>query len=242
MTDETIPQPAAERRPYRSAWLVLALSVAAGAGLTGCGKEVHGTPEPPTAFGKVRKQILGCPSMQGVYLWPPVDGAFAKGIGTNVKPWKDGTPVPVSRGPMQIWVTDVKRRVTIRSRMINLQRAVRNSLAHEWSYAEYMLGDCSGGTLEFASGAGTQEAADGGGDTVPRGFRLAQMDDGSLAVGIKTVETGRVGHLFQWGDVSAGRYRAPDAVHWQWSKLRRLGDGSTEPPPMDAAELDGSPR
>jgi hypothetical protein len=208
--------------------------------IAGCSGEriLQGSAEPPADFGPVRKSLVGCPSMQGAYLWPPVAGEYSKGFASNFRPWDDGMPVAVRKGPMQIWVTDKNRKMVFRSRDINLDRKMRTSLAREWSYAERMFGECVSNKLDFKPEPSTTDAANYGGKGVKRGFRLALLEDGSLAVGIQTVATGRKTRLTIWaGDAPVGpMVDAPDAVYWSWSKLKRIGEGDAEPAPMDAAQ------
>lgn len=194
--------------------------------LTACGPEVSGSPKPPPEFGAVAGKLLGCPSMEGLYAWPPVDGEYAKSIPTNRRPWEGGRPVPVYRGQMQIKVEQSGSRVTIRSRMIR-PASVKSGEARDWAYIEYGVAEfsCKSDTLQFAE-AEFGNPHDYGGGGARRSFALARLKDGALAVGIKTVSTGRGGSLFSWGGQSYGSYDAPDKVFWSWSKLASLDPAS----------------
>jgi hypothetical protein len=203
--------------------------------LVGCGQEVRGSPEPPASFGPRATAIFGCPSMQGVFAWPPEAGAHAGVMATNRTPWDGGIPVPVGRGEMQIWVKSTSSGTVFKSRIINRQSNVRNSLARQWAYAEYSGGSCTSNMLEFREReVAESHPGDFGGKGIRRGFRLARMKDGALAVGIKTVAYGRTESIFSWGGQSYGQYSASDAVFWSWSKLSKTGEGDVEPAPVDA--------
>lgn len=203
--------------------------------LVGCRAETYGSPKPPADFGGVDAPLLGCPEVVGEYAWPPVAGEHSGRMATNREPWGRGIPVPVGRGEMQIWVSEEDGRVTLRSRRVNRAANVRDILAREWSYAEY-AGDtyaCRGGML-VVTPVDLGEDKDYGGIGIRRGFSLARLDDGGLAVGVLTIAYGNRAHLFGWGDTRAGEYDAPDRHYWSWSKLARTGDGRVEPAPMDA--------
>jgi hypothetical protein len=73
-----------------------------------------------------------------------------------------------------------------------------------------------------------------GGKGIRRGFKLARLKDGSLAVGIQTVSYGHTAYIYTWGDQSVGKYNAPDKIDWSWSKLSQIGPGDTEPEAIDA--------
>ena len=167
-------------------------------------------------------KLLGCPSMAGLYAWPPVDGEYAKSIPTNRQPWEGGRPVQVYRGQMQIKVEQSGSRVTIRSRTIRPD-SLRSSRAGEWAYIEYGIAQfsCKSDMLVFEE-VEFGNAANYGGSGARRGFTLARLKDGALAVGIKTVSTGRGGSIFSWGGQSYGSYNAPDKTFWSWSKLAGL--------------------
>lgn len=190
--------------------------------LAACGPEVSGLPKPPPSFGGLKGALIGCPSMAGLYAWPPVDGEYANGMATNRGPWDGGRPVPVSRGSMQIKVEQTGARVTVRSRDIG-PGSLPSGQARNWSYAEYGIAQfkCHGNMLEFEE-VEYGDAANYGGRGARRGFTLARLKDGALAVGIKTIATGRTASIFSWGDQSAGDYNAPDKVYWSWSKLQNL--------------------
>lgn len=205
------------RRVSRRAILALACCPL----LAACGPEVSGKPKPPSEFGARMDALIGCPSVEGLYAWPPVDGEYAKGMATNRRPWDGGRPVPVSRGRMQIKVEQTGSSVTIRSRDI-APRSVASTQAPNWAYVEYGIAQfkCKADMLEFEE-VEYGDAANYGGQGARRGFTLARMKDGALAVGIKTTSTGRTNSIFTWGDQSTGQYNAPDKVYWSWSKLQR---------------------
>lgn len=202
--------------------LRLALALCCLPLLTACGPEISGSPVPPKEFGAVEGKLLGCPSMQGLYAWPPADGEYAKFIPTNRTPWEGGRPVPVYRGQMQIKVEHSGSRVTIRSRMIRPD-SLKSSEAREWAYVEYGVAQfsCKSNMLHFEE-VDFGNARNYGGSGARRGFTLARLSDGSLAVGIKTVSTGRSESLLAWGGQSYGSYGAPDKVFWSWSRLADL--------------------
>jgi hypothetical protein len=205
--------------------------------LAACGNEVRGTPEPPAEFGARERSLVGCPSLQGVYAWPPVAGEYAGGkIPSNRTPWDGGLPVPVHGREMQIWVQQQAGGQTVlRTRLVNRERSVRNVLARQWSLATYDRGQvgCTSGMLELEP-RDTHAANHYGGTGIRRGFRLARMKDGALAVGIHTLSTGHTGSFFSWGGQSYGSYKAADVEYWSWSKLALLEPGDKEPAPIDA--------
>jgi hypothetical protein len=203
--------------------------------LAACRGEVSGSPTPPAEFGAVSRTLFGCPAVQGVYAWPPSAGTYSKGMATNQEPWEGGIPVPARRGPMQIWVTQSGTAVVFRSRSARRMAGLRDRLLTEWSYAEHHRGSfsCSRGTLDVEP-VDVETTEDFGGKGIRRGFKLAVMKDGSLAVGIQTVVYGRTGSLFAWGDVHRGSIPLPDKTIWRWSKLSRTASGDKEPDPVDA--------
>jgi hypothetical protein len=190
--------------------------------LAACGPEVSGSPEPPKEFGAVQGKLLGCPSMAGLYAWPPVEGEYAKFFPTNRTPWDGGRPVPVYPRKMQIKVEETGSRVTVRARVIG-EASMKSSEARDWGYVEYGVAQysCKSGMLVFEE-LPVGNAANYGGTDAKRGFTLAKMKDGSLAVGIKTTAMGRSGSFFSWGGQSYGSYGAPDKVFWSWSRLGAL--------------------
>lgn len=190
--------------------------------LVACGPEVSGQPKPPPEFGAREGALIGCPSMEGLYAWPPVDGQYAKTMATNRQPWDGGRPVPVSRGRMQIKVEQTGSRLTIRSRDI-APGSVPSTQASNWAYVEYGIAqfNCRADMLEFEE-VDYGDAANYGGRGARRGFTLALLKDGSLAVGIKTTSTGRTAAIFTWSDKSVGQYNMQDKVYWSWSKLQKL--------------------
>ncbi|WP_235504147.1 hypothetical protein [Acidovorax sp. Leaf84] len=205
--------------------------------LAGCGPDLQGSPQPPKEFGPVQSAWFGCPSMQGVYAWPPVAGAYAQGrIASNRRPWEGGLPIHINGPEMQIWVQQAGGETTLRTRTINRARNVRSPLTRQWGLATYGGAEtsCSSGMLDVALRDIPVASTDYGGNSARRGFRLALMKDGSLAVGIRTVSTGHKGSYFSWGGQSFGSYDAPDIEHWSWSQLARTGPGDKEPAVVDA--------
>lgn len=193
--------------------------------LGGCGGDiVHGTSSPPAEFGRQDTAWFGCPSMQGMYAWPPEAGTYANGIASNETPWPGMTPVPIGRGRMQVAVLESGWKLTMFSRDALKDGSIDPGLRRGWGYAEHFGLACRSDMLD----GDDEEAGDGreyGCAGLRRGFRLARMADGALAVGIRKVAHGCRDSLFRWGDQSAGEVDRPDQVYWQWSKLRRIGDG-----------------
>lgn len=103
------------------AWCTI-LALAGCFPLAACGPQVIGQPKPPPEFGARKTKLVGCPSVEGLYAWPPVDGEYAKGMATNIQPWNGGRPVPVSRARMQIKVEQTGSRITMRSLSIDPPR------------------------------------------------------------------------------------------------------------------------
>ena len=223
--------------PFAARRLLLATLIALAA--ASCGKKevvAAGSPLPDPSFGKVRTKTFGCPSMEGVYAWPPVAGTYAVRIATNKVPWEDGIPAHVVGKEMQIWVREKNGEVEDRSRAINRNPNYRSSLTREWSFRTYLKDEirCKSNMLEFAARPGTNPG-EYGSKSLMRSFVLARLDDGSLAVGIKNLSTDRHAAIFTWGDTSAGDIPAPDGAYWTWSKLSPLGPGDKEPAPLDAS-------
>jgi len=185
---------------------------------------------PPPEFGALDTAWFGCPSMEGVYAWPPVAGEFANGkIASNRHPWEDGKPVPVHGKEMQIWVKD-KGGSALWFRARTVDRAASRPASGGWSFNEYHRGQwkCRGSMIEMDSEEiGAQ--ANFGGTGARRAFKLARMQDGALAVGILTVAHGGEEAIFSYDGQTAGKYKAPDRVVWSWSKLARTGPGEREP-------------
>jgi len=195
----------------RPRWYLLAGALALGA----CG--AGGTDAPPPAFGALATTWFGCPSLQGVYAWPPVAGEHAK-VASNRQPWADGRPIFIHGSAMQIWVDESNRsRIVFHSRTPPAGRGPGDIAGGGWSYAEYHRGQyrCKGSVMEVESEAGE------GGTAGPHAFRLARTQDGALAVGIYTVVKGGEGALFSYDSATVGKYKVPDRAFWTWSKLAR---------------------
>lgn len=199
-------------------------------GLAGCGADRADSP--PPEFGAIERAWFGCPSMEGVYAWPPVAGVFANGkIPSNRRAWEDGKPVPVHGKEMQIWVkAKGGSALWFRARTVNRALPPNTPLSGGWSFNEYHRGQwkCKDSMIEMdAEEIGAQ--SNYGGTGARRSFKLARMQDGALAVGISTVAYGGKESLYSYDGVSAGTYNAPDRHFWAWSKLARTGPGDTEP-------------
>lgn len=196
--------------------------------LAGCGGDVRGSATPLEAFGAQDTAWLGCPSMQGMYAWPPEAGAYAGRIASNDTPWPGGVPVPIGRGRMQVWVVEGGARLTMLSRDAPADGNTEPGLRRRWAYAEHALLACRSGMLvsdEEDIGGGEEFGCKG----VRRSFRLARMEDGALAVGLGRRAYDCTQSVTIWGDKGIDGIKAGDRVIWTWSKLRRIGEG--EPPP-----------
>ncbi|WP_082615391.1 hypothetical protein [Acidovorax sp. Root267] len=212
---------------------VLALCCVA---LSACGPELQGSPKPPKAFGPVQSSWFGCPPLQGVYAWPPVDASGVHGNRPSNRRWEQGgLPFYVNGPEMQIWVQQAGGEMTMRTRTINRARNIRSSLTRRWSLVTYGGAQtrCTSGMLDVVP-QDIPEGKDAGGTGVLQGFRLALLKDGALAVGTRTVSTGNKGSYFSWGGQSYGTYDAPDVETWSWSKLARTAPGDREPSIVDA--------
>jgi len=204
--------------------------------VTACGPRTNGSPTPPAEFGAVAGKLLGCPPMQGVYAWPPAAGQYSTGFASNQGPWEGGIPFQVYPREMQIWLQQTEGKVIFRARMINRAANVRDKGALEWSYREYSSRkySCSGNMLEFVA-VESGPASNYGGSGLQRGFKLARLKDGGLAVGVKTISTGRSSPIYSWGGQSYGSMPESDVTFWAWSKLASMGPaGDAEPAPVDA--------
>lgn len=189
------------------------------------GDRMHGSPFPPDEFGPRATAWFGCPKMQGMYAWPPEAGEYANGIASNRTPWEGGKPVPIGRGKMQVWVIEDSLRLTMLSRDRPADGNTDPGLRRAWGYSEHDSLTCRNDMLDA-----DDEEIDPGNDRgcagLRRSFRLARLEDGALAVGIRTVAHGCRQSILAWGDQSAGDMPLPDQVIWRWSKLRRIGDGA----------------
>ena len=198
--------------------------------LTACsGDHVHGTPSPPDDFGSQDTDFFGCPSMAGMYAWPPEAGEYSNGIASNKEPWPGMLPVPIGRGRMQVWALEEGQRLTLLSRNTPADGNTDPGPRRGWGYSEHDGLKCRSDMLD----ADDEEISDTGNEYgcggLRRGFRLARMEDGALAVGIRTVAYGCRDSIVTWGDKSAGDISVADKVYWRWSKLRRIGDGTPSP-------------
>jgi hypothetical protein len=222
-----LPSATAPRTPLRrvqrpSGAAALALCCLA---LAACGPQVKGSPKPPPAFGPVQNSWFGCPPLQGVYAWPPVDPAGVRGS----LPFFAGSP------EMQVWVQQQRSETTVRTRAINRARNVRTPLTRQWSLVTYggAQARCSSGMLDLVPHTAPLGKESGTSDVL-QGFRLALLKDGGLAVGKRTLTTGNKGSFFSWGGQSYGSYDAPDVETWTWFKLTSTAAGDSEPPVVDA--------
>lgn len=199
--------------------------------LAGCsGDDVHGTPTPPESFGAQDTAFFGCPDMQGMYAWPPEAGEFANGIGRNEQPWAGGKPVPIGRGPMQVWLLEEGQRTTLLSRDRPADGNTNPAPRRAWGYSEHYGMACRDDMLEgeeIEIGRDPEYGCAG----MRRGFRLARLEDGALAVGIRTTAHGCRGSVTVWGDTSVGDMETRDRVFWHWSKLRRIADATAPETP-----------
>jgi hypothetical protein len=206
------------------------LAIASGASLAACGAD-HAD-APPPEFGAIERALFGCPSMEGVYAWPPVAGEYASGkIASNRRAWEDGKPVPVHGKEMQIWVKEKgSSALWFRARTVKRATPADTPLSGGWSFNEYHRGQwkCKGSMIEMdAEEIGAQPNY--GGTAARRSFKLARMKDGALAVGILTVARGGTESLYSYDSAHAGTYNTPDRHFWAWSKLARTGLGDKEP-------------
>jgi len=207
--------------------------------LSACGPDVQGSPKPPPAFGPVQSRWFGCPALQGVYAWPPVDASGVHGTRPSNRRWEPGElPFYVNGPEMQVWLQQLRGETTLRTRTINRARNVRSSLARQWSLVTYGGAQvrCTSGMLDVVP-QDAPRGKDAGGTGGLQGFRLALLKDGALAVGTRTLSTGNKGSYFSWGGQSYGSYDAPDIETWSWSKLARMAPGDREPPVVDAYVL-----
>jgi len=219
------------RSPFRPPHLLLVLCCL----LAACGPQTNGSPKPPAEFGAVAGRLFSCPSMQGVYAWPPVAGQYADGFPTNRSVWEGAIPLQVFPREMQIWLQQTPDKIILRSRIINRAGDARDQTVRDWSHKEYTASkySCWNNMLEFDA-VESGSASNYGGTGLRRGFKLVRLKDGGIAVGIKSISTGRTSAIFGWGGVSYGSYIGPDVTYWSWSKLASTGPGDTEPAPVGA--------
>ena len=215
----------------RVAWRAI-LALAGCFPLAACGPQVIGQPKPPPEFGARKTKLVGCPSVEGLYAWPPVDGEYAKGMATNIRPWDGGRPVPVSRARMQIKVEQTGSRITMRS--LSIDPPGVKTRAPVWTHVEYDSAQfkCKADMLEFEE-VEYDDTFNSGNKHARRSFTLARLEDGSLAVGIKTTTTDGGGYIFSYDSARIGHISPQDKVFWSWSKLRPLDPASTDDPTSD---------
>ena len=183
----------------------------------------NGDAQPPAEFGARDTAWFGCPSLQGLYAWPPEAGEYANGIASNEQPWPGMTPVPIGRGRMQVAVIESGQMLTMLSRNTPADGSTDPGHRRGWGYSEHYGLACRSDMLDSDDeeiGGGREYGCEG----MRRGFRLARLADGALAVGIRRVAYGCTGPIVSWGGGSAGEMNTPDQVRWRWSKLRRIGD------------------
>ena len=198
--------------------------------MTACSGETHhGPPSPPEDFGPQDTDFFGCPSMAGMYAWPPEAGEYSNGINSNEQPWPGMLPVPIGRGRMQVWALEEGRRLTLLSRDTPADGNTDPGLRRAWGYSEHEGLKCRSDMLDADDEELDPDAHDYGCAGLRRGFRLARMADGALAVGIRTVAYDCRESITVWGDASVGDVKIPDQVYWKWSKLRRIGEATPAP-------------
>jgi len=206
--------------------------------LSGCADAGRGSSAPPEAFGAVSRTFFGCPDIQGIYAWPPQQGAYSRGLlSERQRPNDVGFPVPIHGTTAQLWITQNRGGIVFRSRSGGRARSGGPSVLQAWSTAE--LGraqySCSRGGLEVVLEKMPDDArlkAEYAGSSVRRSYRIVAMKDGSLAIGLKAEVSGRNQSIFSWGGQSYGSMLDADVIHWQWMRLARTGAGQTEPAPL----------
>jgi hypothetical protein len=206
----------------RARMCVLAGALALGA----CGAD---TDAPPPEFGPLATTWFGCPSLQGVYAWPPVAGEHAR-VASNRRAWEDGRPIFIHGPAMQIWVDESNSsRIVFHGRTPPAGRAPGDLGGGGWSFAEYHRGQyrCKGSVMEVDDDVGVEPGE--GAKPARHAFRLARMQDGALAVGIYTFVQGGEASLFSYDSATVGKYKVPDRTFWTWSKLARTAPAGKPP-------------
>ena len=203
--------------PLRRGLFILGACIALG----GCKPRdtVMGSPEPPASFGPLAK-TRGCPTLAGVYAWPPVEGApqgYAEGGIPIVRKYPDF--LGASRrweGEFTIQDPDEPRRhfsITSRPHGVILKRYLE---AHH---------RCDDGWRVLAEHTHPElEAPKEYGAPVSIGVKLATLANGDLVVGQWLRKDGGKGSLFPWGDSGSRGNWIPlaDEVTWYWSRYRRI--------------------
>ena len=206
--------------------------------LSACGPELRGSPKPLPSFGPVQGAWWGCPSLEGVYAWPPVaESPGESKASARRQPATGELPFHAMGAEMQVWLRQERGETTLRTRAINRARNVRDSMARQWSLITYGSSQthCTSGMLDLKP-AHASDRGDGGDKSrdLLLGFRLALLKDGALAVGTRRLIPGGKGSYFSWGGQSYGSYDLPDTEDWSWIKLPRSASGDREPPVEDA--------
>ena len=206
--------------------------------LSACGPELQGSPKPPPSFGPVQGAWWGCPSLQGVYAWPPLpEHPSGSSVQARRQPPTGELPFYAMGAEMQVWLRQERGETTLRTRAVNRARNVRNAMARQWSLVTYGAAQthCSSNMLDLKPvQSPDSEGGSGKSGGAVLGYRLALLKDGALAVGTRRFVPGGKGSYFSWGGQSYGSYDLPDGEAWSWVKLARTGPGDREPPVEDA--------
>ena len=182
----------------------------------------------------------GCPSLQGVYAWPPVpETPGGSSVQARRQPPAGELPFYAMGAEMQVWLRQERGQTTLRTRAVNRARNVRNAMARQWSLITYGAAQthCSSNMLDLKPAQAPDSDGGSGSDKgsgAVLGYRLALLKDGALALGTRRFVPGGKGSYFSWGGQSYGSYDLPDGEAWSWVKLARTGPGDREPPVEDA--------
>ena len=193
---------------------------------------VAGSALPPADFARVVSS-KSCPVPLGSFAWPNRrDVAGGGGEYRYQAPWNG--EVPVAAGPRMLMRIARRPDGSVEISGLYLpypvgrpnQRTGERAMARERGpssavYAKNKL-SCIDGMASFepVQVPDLSEIKNFGGKGLMRGFRLAVLEDGSLAVGLKNISTGHASSLFSWGGQSYGpSFRSADQVYWHWKRF-----------------------
>ena len=210
-----------------------ALLVMAACSQRGNERIVVGSALPPGDFGLVQAK-KSCPVPLGSFAWPNQRDVSAAGAAEYryQAPWNGD--VPVAAGPRMLMRIARRTDGSVEISGIPLpypvgrpnQRTGERAMARVGAgssavYAKNKF-SCVDGMASFepVEVLDLPEIKNFGGKGLMRGVRLAMLEDGSLAVGLKNISTGHSSSLFSWGGQSFGPdFRAADQVYWHWKRF-----------------------
>lgn len=224
--------------------------------MAACGSSkdvVVGSATVPVEFGELSSPLFGCSDLEGLYAWPPAEGAADEGVPRNAQGPRLPTLVPLAT-PLyreaQLWIAKIGSggAVDVRSRMVNRNQSLRiGSLTNTWSQAELTASelDCKDGAWVYLAPPPEEGILrqhyqafllkDHGAERAELGIHLQRLENGDLVIGQWTRLIFRASGRRGPPDAGESVLDPPDRVIWHWSRLKRVGDTGEGVPPDDAA-------